>query len=180
MVDLLYDAFRSHITFKVIKLFKDNKIAVVPLPSHTTKIVKPLEVSVFNDFKTSIRSALRKTIEELMTQGVSHENNLADVLYAIKYAYYAAFTKEIITNGFKKTVIQPLNTTTAVTDMGVRKSKYCEILVNQPELLSMINQAYSNKQQYIDSKPSVICGYVDTPYGIELTRDIVLQKIENL
>lgn len=75
----------------LIKLFKSEKTFVVALPDDTSKKVQPIDESVFSAFKTSLCVALSLSTKELFKHGIIHEQKLAEIRSAIKYAYFASF-----------------------------------------------------------------------------------------
>ena len=55
---LIQDGHSSHITVELIELAKENNIHILCLPSHTTHLLQPLDVGVFNSFKHHIGRTL--------------------------------------------------------------------------------------------------------------------------
>ena len=49
---LLVDGHKSHITLNVIDLCQENNIILFCLPPHTTHALQPLDVAVFNPYRT--------------------------------------------------------------------------------------------------------------------------------
>ena len=67
---LIFDGYGSHWTYRVLRLFKDNGIVIVSLPSHTSHVLQPLDVGVFRPWKNAFRSALnnRTVVVQLSTR----------------------------------------------------------------------------------------------------------------
>ena len=51
---LVLDGFNAHsYSIKALKMFKENKIEVIRLPSHTSSELQPLDVAVFRTVKSN-------------------------------------------------------------------------------------------------------------------------------
>ena len=50
---VIEDGHSSHISLEVIKLAQNNDVHLLCLPSHTTHILQPLDISVFKPFNLS-------------------------------------------------------------------------------------------------------------------------------
>ncbi len=57
---LIYDGYRSHMSFQALKILLDGNVEAYALPSHTSGITQPLDVSVFAPFKHHINKELYK------------------------------------------------------------------------------------------------------------------------
>jgi hypothetical protein len=50
---ILCDGHRSHVTLDVIRVAREKGVEMLKLPSHTTQLLQPLDVSVFKSLKTA-------------------------------------------------------------------------------------------------------------------------------
>ena len=57
---LIEDGHGSHITLDVIELARKNDMHLLCLPSHTSHILQPLDIGVFQSFKSGYSKACRK------------------------------------------------------------------------------------------------------------------------
>ncbi len=56
---LIYDRYRSHMSFQAIKILSDGNVEAYALLSHTSGITQPLDVSAFAPFKHHVNEELR-------------------------------------------------------------------------------------------------------------------------
>lgn len=45
---LVLDGYGSHVQFKTLQLLKENGVIIIALPSHTSHVLQPWDVSVFS------------------------------------------------------------------------------------------------------------------------------------
>ena len=67
---------------------------MIALPSHTSHALQPLDISVFNSFKASLKSLFRKTAH------LKKDVDVLDVAMIIKHAYSSSFNSTNIMDGF--------------------------------------------------------------------------------
>jgi len=67
---LILDGHTSHTSYEVIKAARDNNVELIRLPSHSTHMLQPLDLSVFGPLKT-YWSTLVKNFEEKKKRKVS-------------------------------------------------------------------------------------------------------------
>jgi len=65
---LIFDGHASHITSKAITFYEEKKIVLLCLPSHSTHLLQPFNVSVFSPFTT----AYKKGVLELSRYGAQY------------------------------------------------------------------------------------------------------------
>ena len=93
-----------HISLEVIKLAQDNDVHLLCLPSHTTHILQPLDISVFKPFKSFFNKACKNFLFSNPGQ-VIRSKNLAHLLS--ESWPRAVFPMNM--SGFLKAGIYPLN-----------------------------------------------------------------------
>ena len=93
-----------HISLEVIKLAQDNDVHLLCLPSHTTHILQPLDISVFKPFKSFFNKACKNFLFSNPGQ-VIRSKNLGHLLS--ESWPKAVFPMNM--SGFLKAGIYPLN-----------------------------------------------------------------------
>lgn len=99
---LVYDAYRSHISFQVLQKFVEHNIIVYTIPSHSSGKAKPLDVVSYSVFRNAIRTAVRNCTLLLGDKRLV----FCDVM---KHSYYASFTRDNIQSSFRRCGIWPLD-----------------------------------------------------------------------
>ena len=81
----MYDVYGSYVTYRVLRLFRDNDIIVDSLPAHTSHALHPLDIVVFGSMKNEFPNLLSK-------RSVPQTNNTKNDLYTlcelIRKAYF--------------------------------------------------------------------------------------------
>lgn len=57
-VCLVFDGYRSHMGFKVLRTLRDGGVVVYCLPTHTSSATQPLDVAVYSPFKTHLNNLI--------------------------------------------------------------------------------------------------------------------------
>ena len=55
---LLYEGYRSHMSYEALKIRDDGNVIVFALPAHTSGTTQPLDVGIFGPFKANINRLL--------------------------------------------------------------------------------------------------------------------------
>lgn len=103
---LLMDNHESHINIRTISLAKEQGVVILTFPPHCSHRLQPLDVSLYAPFKIKYRIAQNNWL----TSHPGKTITIYNVASLSKIAYFAAFTKSNIINGFQRTGIYPLNT----------------------------------------------------------------------
>ncbi|KAJ5543879.1 hypothetical protein N7494_005158 [Penicillium frequentans] len=101
---LLMDGFGSHLTYEFAKFCEKKKILPFCLPPHSSHILQPLDVGVFNVYKHWHSQA----IEEATATGCTKFTK-TEFLAAINSIRQKTFKNSTISNGFRLTGIWPVN-----------------------------------------------------------------------
>ena len=101
---LICDGFGSHLTFEMVKFCEENDILLFFLPPHTSHLLQPLDVGVFNVYKHYHSEA----IESATLTGCSKFTK-QDFLAAINSIRAKTFTLSTIQLGFRLSGIWPTN-----------------------------------------------------------------------
>eukprot|EP00171_Calliarthron_tuberculosum_P002436 IDg2436t1 len=104
---LLYDGYRSHMSFKALQILSSGNIEAYALPANTSGSTQPLDVSVFSPYKTYINEYLYRTSSSLRS---AKKVSQFDLCEAFNHAYNLAFSQKNIMKGFEKTGTWPFNT----------------------------------------------------------------------
>ena len=107
---LLLDGYGSHCTKEFIDYCDEKKIVPFCLPPHTTHLLQPLDVVVFQPLKHYHAEA----IEQATRSGCSDFNKL-EFLSAISTIRKQAFKKSTILSSFRKTGLIPYNPETVLS-----------------------------------------------------------------
>jgi DDE superfamily endonuclease len=120
---LVIDGFTGHTTLDFIEYCIKFDIIVAVFPSHSTHILQPLDVGVFQPLKNSHQKFLRKSL---------FEGNLGfsrmDFIASFQAIYDEGFTRHNIISGFEKTGIFPPNAQPAVMRVFSEKQKQREAI----------------------------------------------------
>ena len=115
---LIADGHTSHTSIEVIEKARANNVHLLCLPSHTTHLLQPLDVSVFKPFKSNFNKACR----ELVNKNPGRVVTTNDISSLIAKAWPLSLTPINIMSGFKKCGISPLNPG-ATSDQQLAPSK---------------------------------------------------------
>ncbi len=94
---LVYDGNGSHVTYRVLSLFRDNDIIVASLPAHTTLALQPLDVVVFGSMKNEFRNLLSK---RSVTQTSNKKNDVYTLCELLEKACLESMTPSNMIAGF--------------------------------------------------------------------------------
>ena len=104
-VILIMDSHATHLSPEALKMAEENQIIIVTLPSHTTHLLQPLDVSVYR----SLKAAWNNEIDGHMRHNPGKTPSRYDFHSLFNPSYEKSFTPQIIKAGFRKTGISPFN-----------------------------------------------------------------------
>jgi DDE superfamily endonuclease len=115
-VVLVLDGYAGHIQYKTLSLLRENNIAVLALPAHTSHKTQVFDYTVFAPFKIEFRSLLDG---RCMNSASNSElnNNLCTFCEFLSKAYFKSLSRSNIVSGFKHT--------------GVWNDAFCEVQIHQ-------------------------------------------------
>ena len=96
---LILDGYGSHVQFSFLNALRESGIIVVALPSHTSHVLQPLDVSVFSSFKSFLQQEIHKLSRAKKVL------NVFDIAVALFFSYFQCLTPRNICNGFVRTGI---------------------------------------------------------------------------
>ncbi|XP_031328879.1 tigger transposable element-derived protein 6-like [Photinus pyralis] len=102
---VVMDNHSSHISLPVINFCRENFIAILSFPPHTSHKLQPLDRSVFGPFKTKFNIAA----DHWMRNHPGERMTIYDLPELVKSALLAAATASNIIAGFQCTGIYPFN-----------------------------------------------------------------------
>lgn len=108
---LLMDGHRTHSIESTLEIFRQNNIFVEFFPPHTSHVIQPLDVSLFNAYKAAWRrSGTESVLDSVPTQGVSAAtSNRTRMMAKSLIAHERVFLKRKIKSAFKKTGLYPIS-----------------------------------------------------------------------
>ena len=91
---LLLNGYYAHLQYKTLKLFRDNNIITIAVPSHSTHELQPLDVTVFGACKSFLQRELHRASK--------NKKPLIDfdIASIIRSAYSVAFVGPTIASAF--------------------------------------------------------------------------------
>ena len=101
---LVFDGHGSHCTQQFLKICETNKIIPFSLPPHSSHLLQPLDVSVFQPYK----HWHREQVDKATRTGCTNFNKI-EFLAALNTIRKRTLTPNVIKNGFRLTGIWPLN-----------------------------------------------------------------------
>jgi hypothetical protein len=102
---LILDGHGSHVNLEVIKQVQQFGLYMITLPSHTSHVLQPLDVSCFKHFKTT---CLKKRYNSMFNNNYKEPYNITFANWVDK-TLDAILSKKNIKNGFKVIGIWPFN-----------------------------------------------------------------------
>lgn len=93
---LLFDGCEAHVQYNTLKLLKDNNIIVIALLAHTSHITQPVEVTIFNSYKSHMQNELYNAARQ------TQKLNVFEVVQRISNAYASSHTPNNIRSGINK------------------------------------------------------------------------------
>ncbi|XP_073766983.1 uncharacterized protein [Danio rerio] len=113
---LIMDQHETHVSKPVIMFCRENKIEIICLPAHTTHILQPLDIAVFNPLKTAC-STMASRMSLVRGDVIVGKKQFSSLL---KHVYPTAVTAQNIKAGFRKAGIFPLSWAAVDTTQVVR------------------------------------------------------------
>ncbi len=112
---LIMDQHETHVSKDVIMFCRGNKIELLCLPAHTTHILQPLDIAVFNPLKTAF-STMASRMGLVRGDIVVGKKQFSPVL---KHVYPTAVTAQNVKAGFRKAGIFPLSRAAVDTTQAI-------------------------------------------------------------
>jgi hypothetical protein len=109
---LICDGFGTHESLEVLEFCFENNIILCRLPSHTSHVLQPLDISVFSPLKTAYRSQVER-LERGCVGTIGKEHFIP--MYSPARAQ--AFTSRNIRAGWSKAGLFPFNPDKALSDI---------------------------------------------------------------
>ena len=110
---LVLDGHNSHITLEVVTLAMNSGLDIISLPSHTSHVLQPLDVSCFKLFKTAFRQI--RDSWTLLNKG--KRVGKKDLCEWTSQAFEKSLTTKNIKCGFRKTGIWSFNEHAVLSSM---------------------------------------------------------------
>jgi len=101
---LIFDGYGSHLTYEFIEYCDDRKIIPFGLPPHTSHLLQPLDIRVFQPLKHYHKCA----VEQATCTGCTNFNKI-EFLNAIHSIRVQTFKRSIIIHSFENAGLIPFN-----------------------------------------------------------------------
>lgn len=124
---LLLDGYGSHHTLEFLEFCSKNSIIPFGLPAHTTHLLQPLDVVVFQPYKHYHAKAL----DLLVREGIEEITKL-EFLSVIEDIRSKTFKSATIISSFKRTGIYPLNASVVLSKISQRHQQALRALPSSP------------------------------------------------
>jgi hypothetical protein len=117
---LFLDGHSSHINMRFIEFCDRNKILLMAYPPHSTHRLQPLDVSLFNP----LSNFYSQNLDSWLLRSYGTCNMSKRHFWALfKPAFDAAFTKDNIASGWKKTGLYPLDQEVVLSQVRVSEPR---------------------------------------------------------
>lgn len=177
---LFYDACRSHMTTKSIQALRDARIAVIALPAHTSDNLQPCDVSIFGPMRHYVNVNVTERVLQERRDGLTSKGLSGIAVWgAILEGHDKAVNCKNIQSGFAKSGLFPICLKALIGD-SVRKSYHEEQVCSLASLINDTKACMLDYKRHGEPEAVVKCGFVDTTYGIDLTRQEVLDVLKGL
>ena len=112
---IVLDAHESHLSAKFEAFCKQNNIATISLPAHSSHITQPLDVGCFSVLKT----AYGRQIEHFVRAHINHITKV-EFFLAFKAAHFAAMTESNNRGGFRAAGLVPFDPDSVISKLDVK------------------------------------------------------------
>ncbi|KJZ69405.1 hypothetical protein HIM_11201 [Hirsutella minnesotensis 3608] len=156
---LIVDGFTGHTDLNFIEYCIKFDIIVVLFPPHSTHVLQPLDVGVFQQLKNAQQKELRDFILHGNLNFTRH-----DFLASLQKTFDEGFTRQNIVSGFRKAGIWPISSKPAIEKLLESQKKarrpvneaYASLLPPEDRWLQSANVVRDVKDRYHDvlSSPS--------------------------
>ena len=103
---MILDGHSSHKSKKTLRIAKENNIHFLRLPSHTTDLLQPLDVSCFAPIKMRYETKLLDHVHATAAREPLKRSQFADLLCSV---WHEGLSPDNIKSGFRATGIYPLD-----------------------------------------------------------------------
>lgn len=169
---LILDGYSGHLQYKFLNLMKKNRVVVIALPSHTSHVLQPLDVTVFGPYKNYLQHELHRLAR------ITVKINAFTVAKCIANAYSKAFNSSNIISGFVKCGIW--NELTRSTDVSALESLFVDTSTSALPL-SVVIETFRNKERTLLRDVNVEEEgriRIDTSSGAHVTAEVVLDALQ--
>lgn len=135
-VVLFFDGHHSHLSLKLIKMARENRIHLICFPPHCTHIMQPLDVSVFGP----IKDAWRKLLKEFQLKTCAATLTKEDFPSLICKLWEVSFLPSHLKSGFLKCGLCPFNRAAIPSDKLTTAQPHRKPPATQPEMASDSNE----------------------------------------
>lgn len=169
---LILDGYGAHIQFPFLQMMKENRIVVIALPSHTSHVLQPLDLTVFAAYKSFLEEELHRTAR------IASKLNAFTVGSCISNAYAKAFVSPIIRSGFVRSGLW--NWVTYKTDVSALEHLFGKFGVEKPSLDLLLRSFEKNERSLLREANVEEDGRIriNTSAGANVTSECVLAALK--
>lgn len=164
---LIYDAYRAHMTLRVLEFFDKNNVVAYALPAHTSGKTQPCDVVLFGVFKKKLNDFLLRATQEDRAEKI----DAFEFCALMRAAYREAFTAKNIKSSFARAGIWPLDPNRLLSVPRPRSADDVGDIVGVIELQAMYQEKRQAERSALHGSDAKVhaCGYLDTSNGLVLT-----------
>jgi len=153
---LILDGHNSRENPDAIKYLKENKVTLVILPSNSTHVLQPLDVSIFSPFKNYLTKNKNRYLKDIKIENnndyTETDINRYKLMLLVLDSFQQSCTKLNIINSFQKCGIFPWN-----KDVPLNNKR----IINDSSIIINLPSKSKQKKVNINGKVLTACGPVD-------------------
>jgi hypothetical protein len=160
---LLLDGFKCHITKETKAFCLANNTVVVVFPPHTTHVIQPLDVGIFNIYMAAYRNrnTTRSVVSVSEIEGHPYATRKRCIKLAKSLVAYKIISEQVIISAFKKTEIFSVSFDYFIANNKLLRDTPEEVLTRaratvHTDLQAWEHSVVSKKRQRISSRVSSI------------------------
>ena len=171
---LLYDAYRSHMSFEALSMLDRGGIFTYAIPSHTSGATQPLDVGTFGRSKQRVNEVLRNVSFATRDNAL----DVFDICNVMREAYQETFIPRIIKGSFEKSGVCPFDPSNIIGVLRPLSSEFPSSIASVEEMKCMLNEKREAFRQNAGIQPVFLTrGFVDTAAGCVLTSAPALELL---
>lgn len=169
---LILDGYSGHIQYKFLNMMKEIRVVVIALPSQTSHVLQPLDVSVFGPYKNYLQAELHRVSR------IASKLTAFSVAVAISNAYLRAFVAPNIRSGFVRCGVW--DEVTRKTNVKILDHLFVNTATDALPL-EFVLESFKNKERSLLRDVDVEEDgriKIDTSAGANVTAAVVLEALK--
>lgn len=173
---VIFNGYASHLSIRVLRMFRENNTIVYALPSHTSHVTQSLDVAVFGPMKAHARQRL--SVFANSPTNFRAKLNVYVAREIITQAHLLSTTPGNITAGFRRTGFHPLNPN-VFSDASSEMSRTYQADCTLNEAWSDVTLRFFKEGESLAASVKVLrSGKVETGAGCHDTNAAVIAVLE--